>query len=56
MTAPLYPPRVHPRALDYPDSILPGPIADESELTAGVVIYPGKAYGFFTDTSLCIGC
>ncbi|MFZ0614455.1 MAG: 4Fe-4S dicluster domain-containing protein [Desulfobacterales bacterium] len=56
MTASLYPPPVHPRALDHPASILPGPIPDESELTTGVVISPGKAYGFFTDTSLCIGC
>ncbi|MHB8110332.1 MAG: 4Fe-4S dicluster domain-containing protein [Syntrophorhabdaceae bacterium] len=31
-------------------------IPDESELTAGVRIMPGKNYGFFTDTSLCIGC
>jgi len=31
-------------------------IPDESELTAGVVIEPGKQYGFFTDTTVCIGC
>ncbi|MEN6617619.1 MAG: 4Fe-4S dicluster domain-containing protein [Syntrophorhabdus sp.] len=31
-------------------------IPDESELTAGIKIVPGKNYGFFTDTSLCIGC
>lgn len=31
-------------------------IPDESELTANVLILPGKRYGFFTDTSLCIGC
>jgi formate dehydrogenase iron-sulfur subunit len=47
---------VHPRALELPDSRLPGPIDDESELTAGVRIEPGKRYGFFTDTTLCIGC
>jgi formate dehydrogenase iron-sulfur subunit len=47
---------VHPRALRYPDSLLPGVIPDESELTAGVTILPGRQYGFFTDTSLCIGC
>lgn len=46
----------HPRALEYTDSVLPGLIPDESELTARVKIEPGKRYGFFTDTSLCIGC
>ncbi len=45
-----------PRLLDYPQSILPRPIPDESELTAEVRIRPGEDYGFFTDTSLCIGC
>ena len=47
---------VHPRGRDYPESVLGGPIADESELTAGTRIEPGKRYGFFTDTTLCIGC
>ena len=47
---------MHPRALEEPDSILSGVIPNESELTAGVKIEPGKRYGFFTDTSLCIGC
>jgi formate dehydrogenase iron-sulfur subunit len=28
----------------------------ESELTANVRIEPGRRYGFFTDTTLCIGC
>jgi formate dehydrogenase iron-sulfur subunit len=28
----------------------------ESELTAGFRIEPGTPYGFFTDTTLCIGC
>jgi formate dehydrogenase iron-sulfur subunit len=28
----------------------------ESELTADVRIEPGRTYGFFTDTTLCIGC
>jgi formate dehydrogenase iron-sulfur subunit len=28
----------------------------EAELTAGTRIEPGKRYGFFTDTTLCIGC
>src|SRR4029079_10117730 len=31
-------------------------IENESELTAGVKIVPGRQYGFFTDTTLCIGC
>lgn len=30
--------------------------ADESRLTAGVAIRAGHTYGFFTDTSVCIGC
>jgi formate dehydrogenase iron-sulfur subunit len=47
---------VHPRALDYTESVLPGMIPDEAELTAGTRIEPGKRYGFFTDTTLCIGC
>jgi len=47
---------VHPRSLDYPQSELEAMIPDESELTAGVRITPGKRYGFFTDTTLCIGC
>jgi formate dehydrogenase iron-sulfur subunit len=36
--------------------MLARPIADESELTAGVKVMPGRQYGFFTDTTLCIGC
>ncbi len=47
---------MHPRALEYPESSLDRMISDESELTAGVKIEPGKSYGFFTDTTLCIGC
>src|SRR5438874_7110720 len=47
---------VHPRALDYTESMLARAIPDESELTAGTRITPGERYGFFTDTSLCIGC
>ena len=47
---------VHPRALELTESILPHMIPNESELTAGVVIEPGKSYGFFTDTTTCIGC
>jgi formate dehydrogenase iron-sulfur subunit len=30
--------------------------AGEAQLTAGVDIVPGRRYGFFTDTTLCIGC
>jgi formate dehydrogenase iron-sulfur subunit len=44
------------RARDYPGSILDGPIPHEAELTAGTRITPGRRYGFFTDTTLCIGC
>jgi formate dehydrogenase iron-sulfur subunit len=47
---------VHPRALQYSQSMLPGMIPDEAELTAGTRIIPGRQYGFFTDTTLCIGC
>jgi formate dehydrogenase iron-sulfur subunit len=46
----------HPRSLEHTESVLPGMIPNESELTAGVKIEPGKRYGFFTDTSVCIGC
>jgi formate dehydrogenase iron-sulfur subunit len=28
----------------------------ESELTSGFRIEPGRVYGFFTDTTICIGC
>lgn len=31
-------------------------IRDEALQTAGVRIVPGRRYGFFTDTTLCIGC
>jgi formate dehydrogenase iron-sulfur subunit len=47
---------VHPRALDYSADPLPGLIPHEAELTAGVRIEPRRQYGFFTDTTLCIGC
>ncbi len=47
---------IHPRALDHAESDLPGLIPNESELTAGVTIVPGRSYGFFTDTTVCIGC
>ena len=47
---------MHPRAAALGDSVLDRVIPNESELTCGVLIEPGKAYGFFTDTTLCIGC
>jgi formate dehydrogenase iron-sulfur subunit len=47
---------MHSRALDYPQSDLDRVIPDEAELTAGVRVRPGGSYGFFTDTTLCIGC
>src|SRR5215510_10532046 len=28
----------------------------EAELTASTRVEPGRSYGFFTDTTLCIGC
>lgn len=31
-------------------------MTQEAELTAGTRIEPGRSYGFFTDTTLCIGC
>ncbi len=48
--------KVHPRAAELDCSIRHRMIPDESELTAGVKIEAGKQYGFFTDTTLCIGC
>jgi formate dehydrogenase iron-sulfur subunit len=44
------------RVLDYPASEFPRLLPHEAEMTAGVRIEPGKSYGFFTDTTLCIGC
>ncbi|HLS68526.1 MAG TPA: 4Fe-4S dicluster domain-containing protein [Kiloniellales bacterium] len=44
------------RAHQETRSILDGPLDAEAELTAGVRIEAGKSYGFFTDTTLCIGC
>jgi formate dehydrogenase iron-sulfur subunit len=32
------------------------PAKQEAEVTAGTRITAGRAYGFFTDTTLCIGC
>src|SRR5207248_11099354 len=31
-------------------------IQDEAELTAGARVVAGEKFGFFTDTTLCIGC
>lgn len=47
---------MHRRLQDHAVSSLDALIPNESELTAGVVIEPGKSYGFFTDTTVCIGC
>jgi formate dehydrogenase iron-sulfur subunit len=47
---------VHSRALEYSQSYLDGPLPHEAEMTSGERIVPGKQYGFFTDTTLCIGC
>ncbi|HQT75910.1 MAG TPA: 4Fe-4S dicluster domain-containing protein [Rhodopila sp.] len=47
---------MHPRAVEHSQSDLDRVIPDEAELTAGVRIVPGRSYGFFTDTTLCIGC
>jgi formate dehydrogenase iron-sulfur subunit len=46
----------HPRAREQTASQFDGPIRNESEITAHVLIEPGKSYGFFTDTTVCIGC
>jgi len=46
----------HGRAAAWGDSELTGPIPDEAELTSGTRVVPGRRYGFFTDTTLCIGC
>jgi formate dehydrogenase iron-sulfur subunit len=41
---------------DRYDTQAPDVVGRESELTAGYRIEPGRVYGFFTDTTLCIGC
>jgi formate dehydrogenase iron-sulfur subunit len=33
-----------------------GRARQEAQVTAGAFIEPGRSYGFFTDTTLCIGC
>ncbi len=47
---------IHPRARENHESQFDWVIPNESELTAGVVVEAGKSYGFFTDTTVCIGC
>jgi formate dehydrogenase iron-sulfur subunit len=47
---------IHARIRDETRSEFDRPIENESELTANVRIEPGKSYGFFTDTTVCIGC
>ena len=39
--------------LQYSGSVM---IAEEAVLTAGVQVQQGRQYGFFTDTTVCIGC
>lgn len=38
------------------ETAAPPTLGLESELTSGYRIEPGRVYGFFTDTTLCIGC
>src|SRR5919205_91212 len=52
----VYPLPVHQRAADYTESILSRPIPDGSALPADARIEDGQPFGFFTDTTLCIGC
>ncbi len=47
---------MHPRTSQHTETTFHHLIPDESELTAGVKVEAGKTYGFFTDTSVCIGC
>lgn len=46
----------HPRTNENTSAVFDKPIPNELELTAGIRIEPGKSYGFFTDTTVCIGC
>ena len=46
----------HPRVLAHTDVDPQRPIPQEAEVTAGTRVEPGRSYGFFTDTTLCIGC
>jgi formate dehydrogenase iron-sulfur subunit len=57
VSAPVYPAPVPKRAIELGSaSVLHGMFDDEAELTAGVHVIPGRKFGFFTDTTLCIGC
>jgi formate dehydrogenase iron-sulfur subunit len=67
MTAPqAFPREKHPSGEQYTaafpfydsfDAASPHTLIDfEAELTSGTRIRPGQPYGFFTDTTLCIGC
>ncbi len=47
---------MHARLQEHTQSTLDRVIPNESELTCGTLIEPGKSYGFFTDTTVCIGC
>jgi formate dehydrogenase iron-sulfur subunit len=40
----------------FADSMREKPFADEARMTAHTLVRPGRRYGFFTDTTLCIGC
>ena len=48
--------RAHPRVQHHTTPDAPMPIPQEAEITAGTRIEAGRSYGFFTDTTLCIGC
>src|SRR5919202_1253935 len=57
MSMSIEPGRVPPRAAALGEqSVLSGMITDEAELTAGTRVVADEKYGFFTDTTLCIGC
>src|SRR3954454_10574147 len=57
MSAPVFPAAVPRRAVELgSETVLGGMFRDEAELTADVHVAPGTKFGFFTDTTLCIGC
>jgi formate dehydrogenase iron-sulfur subunit len=47
---------IYPRAQQHTEAQFSRTIPDEAELTAGVRIKTGRSYGFFADTTRCIGC
>ncbi len=56
-SGPNYSGRIASEQQDGPDyNTAPPPTRDESVLTCGFKVLPGTAYGFFTDTTVCIGC